>query len=694
MTVCIIVVLVPSPQPVQAWNPFKSAVKLVKKAGSVVGGVVGAPFGGFLDSATSPTIRNAEASAHRIVADFDERSRERIKQMDSVLKTNIKDLNASLEQRIAQADKAVKENIEKFDKVMKENVDRVSEVLAGSVADVDQMLSQRIDDLDRVTETRIGNLDVVATKATLTLEASLMRVVGIACVVVFAAFAAWRIYQEIVAAGGRSAGFRAIVMHSWKPLAVQLPVAIVALFVLYAVTMWFPGNAAQRSREFLATYRVALDNHIKVFDLTRARYMAAQLQAIDPTDPDTRALAIKVDLMRDVLTRPTLLKSVGGLNDVIQRLQLASHYKADDPDVLTLQGYVSWQVGAERQDEYDAACLCARALEVASAQGAFALQPLARNYLEAFLQDPKSPAGTTTPGIPVYTIAQLQALRNASPANAGREDSFGPLAHIIVYNELVRRLDKTVSAAYITMIEEHAKFKLINDPFAKLKKEEQDSAAMKTTKDAIAAARAARARAAKEVVVAWDNFKEKLQADAWLIGTSAPLASFMLNDAVYSRAKWFQINDGQAVDIADPSLAKGVLASTAPPRVELSKLYTTTLSAESQALVNYEEAKRFEEFFKDAYDFETAVIDFKIHDPKLDQTGYKEKAIKAAIAAAKLGLYVNDESYAASLLKEIEGGPGTRKIGDDVVKQYKEKEEKATTEEINKRLNARRLKLL
>lgn len=698
--VLMLAVCATSAEEANAWNPFKSAVKFVKKAGSAIGAVVGSPFGGFLGAATSPTIRNAEDSAHRVIADFDEKTRARITQIDNVLEKRIDQLDANLERRIVQADQIAKDRIDQIDGVMGKNIDLVSDVLAGSVAQVDAVLSKRIEQLDQVAETRIGNIDVVATKATLTLEASLMRVVGIACVAAFAAFAAWRIYQEILVAGGRSAGIRNVVLNAWKPLALQLPVAVVALVCLYAITMWLPGGSARRSTQFVAAYRTALENNIKAFDLTRARYMSAQLQAIYPTDSDARALALKVDLMRDILTRPTLLKSVGGLFDIIQRLELTSSYKDDDPDILTLKGYVSWQAGAKRQDEYEAACLCARALEIAPTPSAFALQPLARNYLEAFLHDPITTDASTTTSVPAYSIAQLQTVLANSPPIVGHEDSYAPFAHIIVYDAMVRDLDKTSTAEYVTMILQHARLKKKATELATLPEAERAGEKGAPIRAEIEAARQARTAAATNVVAAWDDFEDRVRNDPWLMGTSAPLASFMLNDAVYTRAKWFVIENGAADEIADISLAKGVTPETAPPRVDLCQLYTTTLSQETRVLVDYEEAKRFEKFFTQLYAFEKSVIEFKMLDPNLDQPTYKKNAIAAANAAAEVGFYVDDPSgrrpYANVLLDEMVGHL-TLQMRAQYEKEQpnQEKSESANDQEaVRNQLDSRRLKLL
>jgi len=344
--------------------------------------------------------------------------------------------------------------------------------------------------------------------------------------------------------------------------------------------------------------------------------------------------------------RPTMLATEAGLNEATARIAALGRAlgPTPDPDVLVMRAMVLWESGGSRRDEQKAASLCARALRLGAGRaGGFALAPLARAYVETFLQapyvDPQAGLGRDVEG-----PRELRAvLATAVPAGADH-----PLAARLTLLRLMRTVDARTSTAYATMAQQHAKLVAHGDPAG--------------------TARAARNAAAKEVVTAWADFDRALAAAPELGRDPAVLEVFRLNDTTYTRAKWFvdhpQANQGAPLlgerPVAPPAPAKGkekdkdkgeppapqltdeqlaTRMSLAPPRVVWARRYRSLSAGSARQVLELQESERFARRERAAAALEQALIEAE-KATKADREAWQAAA---ALVAARMGLYVGGD---------------------------------------------------
>src|SRR5205085_9586051 len=137
--------------------------------------------------------------------------------------------------------------------------------------------------------------------------------------VAFIAFALWRIWQEVSprmpeADRSRPARFEGLVRVqrglkvAWKPLVIQVGMAGLCVAALFVLSWFLTIGPRGRARSLSDYHERALTSAAAGLDLTAVRYHAAQLQLLDTDDGAERrhhVIALKAQLMRDVLARPT-----------------------------------------------------------------------------------------------------------------------------------------------------------------------------------------------------------------------------------------------------------------------------------------------------------------------------------------------------------------------------------------------------
>lgn len=563
------------------FNPFKAIGDVVsgvwdagKSVVREVGSFLGAGPGGFIGAATAPMIGQAEAAGHRIVDDADKRFAERLKDVDHIAGKQIGNLDARLEARITQADDAAKARIAQVDEAMKQRIIQIDGVLGSAIADVDQVLETRIDQLDEVAGKRLGNLDVIATKASFTFEAAVTRLIGIACLMVFIAAVVWRAYTEMLKSPADLNAkwyvqLSTMIRRSWKRVVAQTLIAGCALGGLYLLFVSLPGSSIDRTQALAKMHESSLERSLVALDLRQARFHAAQLQIIDPISTKYRALALKTELLRDVFTRPTLLQSLSGLNDVvrqIEQIEVLLPTVASDPDVETIKAIVHWRMGPTKAHEYLAAQLCTEALGhskngkfVLKNEYTFAMRGLAIDCLRNYLSQPiaagvfdkiKSEERRVTLAQMHELVAELDS--GVTAENSLKQFSYTPLSYVMKYNSLVRELSKRSTMKYFQLLE--AQRQVHKAIAAQIEADASANADSNNTNKQTVAASAkiakelaieGRKNVAKELLAVWDSFEESLKTDQSIRGTSAPLAALLLNDAVHARALVY------ATDITD-----------------------------------------------------------------------------------------------------------------------------------------------
>ena len=123
-----------------------------EKAEDVGGGILtkagqlaGAPFGGFIDSATKPTINSVENAGHRIIADMNGSMEARIAQLGDELGATTTNFDKSMEARVSQLDQSMERRIYQLDGV-----------IGKSLLEADRISEARVRQLDKVAEARIA----------------------------------------------------------------------------------------------------------------------------------------------------------------------------------------------------------------------------------------------------------------------------------------------------------------------------------------------------------------------------------------------------------------------------------------------------------------------------------------------------------------------------------------------------------
>ena len=199
----------------------------------------------------------------------------------------------------------------------------------------------------------------------------------------------------------------------------------------------------------------------------------------------------------------------------------------------------------------------------------------------------------------------------------------------------MRRVDAASSSAYAAMVEAHARFVHLSGAHG--------SAAE------VAAARATRTAAARAVIEAWTAFDRALLAAPELARSPAVLAVFRLDDASYTRAKWFVDRTderlvaplltsagaaGPAAGCAAPLPAKnraGLRLELAPPRVVWAQRYRALYAGPARAFFELQEANRFATRER---------LTQKLECDMVEGEASPARRLDAAIDAASLGLYV------------------------------------------------------
>ena len=666
----------------EAWNPLKAAADKAQAAARAIGGALGVPAGGFIESATTPVLHTVENTGHRLIADVDraiasnlERTGGLITQTTVAVNATLAEVDRSLAARILQVqtaadhtldhafdrvdllfgrleadaqqlieragDKIIKQidhvaaaNLAQLDHVLVARVGDLQLLLSSSIQQADDIARERLAQLDELAGRRIGNIDVLATKQSLSLEGALVRIAALIGLVGLIGFVAWRLFREVAdafALAGHQSGrrLRAIGRRSVARLLPQLALAGGGVLLLSFLASYLPRDSERRSREQVARHTAAFDAAARALDVLEARYHASQLEILAPDAVAAqRGRLKKVELLHALFTRPGQLHTPQGLADLVAQVaDVEAALGEPDADVMIAKAYILWQVGGTRDDEYEAAVLCGQALRRGDPA---LLAPLARNYIAAFLADPYTP-----PRGGALSLEELARLA-AAPPGAGETHQLGP---VIELDQLIGILDRASTAAYLDMIAAHAQLRI-----ALSRSAGSDSAAAR-------AARASRTAAANKLVDAWAAFDHTLTSSSTFAGDAMVLSVFTLDDAVLSRARYWAAvpsANGLAPVLSSPSaseLSPALRARIAPLRVAWENRYAAMLGPHERDLVAYQEARRFAAFEQRASSFETAYVEWLVAaGTGAPPAKLRDLAVAAAIRASGLCLHRDTEA--------------------------------------------------
>ncbi|HEY6179459.1 MAG TPA: hypothetical protein VIX73_33620 [Kofleriaceae bacterium] len=673
MRALLVIVVLAMPARAEAWNPIKAAADKAAAAGRVIGGVLGAPAAGFIEAAATPVIDSVEDAGHRLIRDADRaiadnlaRTGALISQTGETAHSVLGDVDRSLAARIVQVttgiDHSVDHVFDRLDHTLGELdkaadgllvragqlIQKVDAIATRKLAELDRQLALRIRDvqlvvssaiqqaddaarerlaqLDELAGRRLGNLDVIVSKQSLGIEDMVGRIATLISLIGLFAFVAWRGFRELATALSttdeqRARRGRAVLRLSLPRLVPQIALAVGGVLGLKLLAEHLPRDSERRSCELIAQHDTAFAAAVHAFDVSEARYHESQLEILVPGNiTGYRAQLKKTELLHSVFTRPGQLRSQHGLAALVAEVaEVEAAVGTGDPDLQIAKAYVLWQVGGTRDDEYDAATLCANALRT----GGALLAPLARNYIAMFLARPYRPRNASA-----AELAELAKL--AAQPTATREIT--QFDRVIEFDRRVLDLDRASSAAYLDMLAAHADLQIALPRGAR--------------SSAVLAARAARSAAAERLIEAWRTFDAALASSPALAGDAIALSVFALDDAVLTRARYYAAQP-MANDIAPTltgdsgqSLAADVRARIAPLRVAWERRYGALLGPSERDVVAYQETERFAGFERRARAFEQAYVAFLVaaHSgaaaPKL-----VELATLAATCASHMGLY-------------------------------------------------------
>ncbi len=649
-----------------------------------------------LQPALASTLADAEARATRLedhlgtvagelLDQGNAKAQDRLEQVDHILEARLLQARVQIEgatdHALSGVDRLMQDSLTRAQQVvtalsadafqrLTRTLDHASQILQRRLADVertvngaiekaDRTLATRIDQVDEAVGRRLGNLDVIASKQRLAIEETAVRTAVLIGLVIFTVFLLRRLYARYLKlvrpAGkvgrvgqGRSAGDRdgrrddAVgpegprgADRTWMfarglgvPLIGHLCVAAAGAGVLTLLYHRLPLGARHEAAALLRTHEAGFAESLQRFDFARARFHASQLEYLAPDDPVVHGgLLAKTEVLRDVFLRPTILATETGVAGLWQRITETDRIfgPQPDPDLLVVKAMLLWQTGASRRDELRAASLCARALRVRPRAGGFTLAPLARAYIETFVDAPFREADASL-GRDSYTVEDLQAVLDYAPP----VEPTHPLAARVQLLRLMRTVDAQASTAYKDTLERHLDV----------------VAASRRDPARLAAARGQRREAAQRVLDAWKAFDAALAAPDWA-RDPAVLMVFRLNDALYTRAKWF-VDHPDTLELApllaDPAPSIKTQVSPrwrlqlAPPRLVWARRYQPLIEGPARVLFELQESERFAAFEFAARQLEEAMV------ATLD--GKRTARYQAAQVAALLGLYVSDAKAA------------------------------------------------
>jgi hypothetical protein len=617
-----------------AWNPLGDA---------------GHDLGQGLGKGAMEAIQPALAST---VADVDTRLDRQVQSLGKVGEQLVSDLKGAvggsvsqvLEDRLDQVDVLVASNLSRANSILERRTAQVNTLLEDRLAQADKVIEARIDQIDQTLAVRLGNVDVIATKQRLGFEQSLLRVAVLCGILVFVVYVLRTLWTEVsrvgpdVQATTRPARLLAYARHLAPRLVLQLVAAGLAIGVLAVLYDRLPFGSGAQARDLAAMHERELSASLARFDFARARYHAAQLEILVPEDSGRyQVVGTKTDMLRDLVLRPGLLVTPDGQSQLVSRLKALEGQlgKRADPDLLTMKALLVWQTGDGKDDEHQAASLCARALRLAP-EG-FPLAPLARHYIRMFLHAPY-----LAPGTPYGRDREsLADLRTFAAMPVAGESTF-PLSPVLELDTEMARVDAAAGAAYLDMAAAQAQVEAALRRLRGVESGRTSGAVVAVAREPgadpsreLVEARARRGDAARRVVLAWRAFDRAIQRIVGLAGTSTVLAVFRLDDATFSRAAWFaahpEANEPAPLlsELKDPRDREAL----APPRVGWERRYAGVLAADVHGVAAFQEAARFQAFERDCRDFERLRARYEA-DPQAPDARHLDEL------AARLGLYV------------------------------------------------------
>jgi hypothetical protein len=513
---CLLALFCLFSQQTSAGNIFSEVTASLGEVTKGLGNVLGQGISGL----AAPTINDFTDAANGVVA--------RTLQLG----------NDVLAQRITQLDEAAKARLSQVD------------VLANHLLDkLNSDLTSAIDQIDKILDDKIGSAQVAVQRATFSLQNSLLTVAFYFVAVVFIAALAFLMIRRSLNRGVSGSPSSKQVLTGLGFVAATSIVVVVALYIL---KIPLSGQLLQLEAEMqsntLKSYRAASFNNAVTY--------AKQLAILEPNSTKFQALEKLAEIQRDVLYRPTVLKSPRGavgfqpkireLDELVSDKVISgsndelSEFVKVETDAST--AVILWQLGQGLQNGQIERGLCAainsaarfwgknRSIGDAEANKIFVETEatpfvwLASRYLKwgSFIYREKDPPLQCQRGL--QSVSFQGELKKLDKMVAAFDVASKPssIAHIVNFDDYALEYFEKASYLYSALIVADANFELTRGDKDPQKREWYFNA---------------RNRWADQLMDGWTQFMSKIGKDTSIAGNDIIVASIGIPAALAIRAQ-------------------------------------------------------------------------------------------------------------------------------------------------------------
>jgi hypothetical protein len=412
-------------------------------------------------------------------------------------------------------------------------IQQVFTELSSFMDTTDEKLTQHIADLDKILTNKLASLDIVGTKQINAFETALNQVVRYGSLLILVSACLCIAFFALLKRHPTTSTFSASLGNILPTGGVLSVLAIVFACASTLLTPPSEAKMAEVKSALLTSYRTSMN----VGDMNSATFYATQLNSLDAINYPPRLLLQTIDLQRDLLLRPSLVRTAKGIAELQTRIgQLNRTWDfLDDAQVGQISfvryelaataAMILWQTSRTYADEIVALCSSLDAMDLFSnfekgspdsaVQDASPFMWLAYGYVkwgsvrvDAKAACPDSSAVTIRDQIAKYQPL-LTSFDKASP---------NPIvAPIVVYNRAAANYYSKASQSYAAMLMADAQLNYIAAPLKPGFRTERDNAAA-------------------ALLGAWTEFGEAIKNQPALQGSDIILSVAGLPAALVERA--------------------------------------------------------------------------------------------------------------------------------------------------------------
>ena len=599
-------------------NPFK-----------VVGGIAGGPF---TAASFAPVVQDFENKGQNLIREFNARMDDRIVQFDSLIGDRIDTLNIYMETRLVQFDGIIKDNITYTDNLVGKRIKDVDNaigknllildnIVKTSINDFDEVLVERLDQFDEVVNKNFGLLDAGAIRFNYLFENAIIRVLIIGTFLFFVGYILLMLNRNgyFVKWTNKNADRKSLLLEFSRKFILPAGGVALILFLLSLVIHNIPGGPKHKIRQLVQAHEDQYDISLRSFDLKALANHAAHLAFLEPSNKKYKSNLLKAEIVRELFTRPTLVKNPLLLRTLMNKIYSAENYlNTIDPDLETIKSYIVWHHFEGSQKNYYSACLAASALKTGKN---FPLKELAVNYLRNYVEKPlviENPEPVE--GVILYDVNDLKSTLDAN-INALDDPELISMRYVFDFNEMILSLSSNVDSLYINILNLNSLIRNEKDQNIQRKLIEN------------------RQISAKEIIKEWDLFRRKLENNEFVKGSSALVSLFDLNDAIYTRAQFYQAQINSEIPKGLSSINHSSRPVFYPPRVEFSRKYLNDFNKVGRFIMEENEFSRYINYEKKLIDLEKLFLIYNEDDSQRSDQDTYDITIRVAELASEVGLY-------------------------------------------------------